>query len=85
VAGRGWRRVSTPRAPAWLLNLRGQPAVEVQIGRTRFPASAAEIGAGDPDYARLWTHVNDKNDNRYDAYQQKTTRPIPIVALSRVA
>jgi deazaflavin-dependent oxidoreductase (nitroreductase family) len=74
-----------PRAPAWLLNLRAQPAVEVQIGRTRFPASATEIGPGDPDYARLWRLVNDKNNDRYDAYQQKTTRPIPIVALTRVA
>jgi deazaflavin-dependent oxidoreductase (nitroreductase family) len=72
-----------PKAPAWLLNLRAQPEVEVQIGRTRFPAAALEIGQGDPDYARLWKLVNDKNGNRYDAYQQKTTRPIPLVALTR--
>jgi deazaflavin-dependent oxidoreductase (nitroreductase family) len=70
-----------PKAPAWLLNLRAKPEVEVQIGRTRFPATATEIGRGDPDYARLWKLVNDKNGNRYDAsYQKKTTRPIPLVA-----
>jgi deazaflavin-dependent oxidoreductase (nitroreductase family) len=74
-----------PKAPAWLLNLRAQPQVEVQIGRARFPATAAEIGLGDPDYARLWKLVNDKNSNRYDAYQQKTSRPIPVVALTRAA
>lgn len=73
-----------PKAPAWLLNLRAKPEVEVQIGRMRFPATAAEVGRGDPDYARLWTLVNDKNGNRYDEYQKKTTRPIPIVALTRV-
>ncbi len=70
-------------APAWLLNLRAKPQVQAQIGRTRFPATAAEIGSGDPDYARLWKLVNDNNGGRYDAYQQKTTRPIPLVALTR--
>jgi deazaflavin-dependent oxidoreductase (nitroreductase family) len=72
-----------PKAPAWLLNLRAQPAVDVQIGRTRFPASAAEIGPSEPDYARLWKLVNDENGNRYAAYQKKTTRQIPVVALTR--
>ena len=71
-----------PKAPAWLLNLRAKPDVEVQIGRMRFPATATEIGRGDPDSARLWKLVNDKNGNRYDAYQKKTTRPIPLAALT---
>jgi F420H(2)-dependent quinone reductase len=72
-----------PKAPAWLLNLRAQPEVEVQIGRMRFRATAAEIGRGDSEYPRLWKIVNDKNANRYDEYQKKTTRPIPVVALTR--
>jgi deazaflavin-dependent oxidoreductase (nitroreductase family) len=74
-----------PKAPAWLLNLRAKPAVEVQVGRKRFPAVATEIGSSDPDYARLWKLVNDKNADRYDAYQRKTTRPIPLVALNRAS
>jgi F420H(2)-dependent quinone reductase len=72
-----------PKAPAWLLNLRAKPAVEVQIGRKRFPAAATEIGPSQPDYDRLWKLVNDENAGRYDAYQRKTTRPIPLVALTR--
>ena len=72
-----------PKAPAWLLNLRAKSEVEVQIGRARFRATATEIGRSDPDYARLWKLVNDKNGNRYNAYQKKTTRPIPLVALTR--
>jgi deazaflavin-dependent oxidoreductase (nitroreductase family) len=72
-----------PKAPAWLLNLRAKPEVEVQIARTNFSAIAAEIGRGDPDYARLWKLANDKNSNRYAEYQKKTTRPIPLVALTR--
>ncbi|HEY2656519.1 MAG TPA: nitroreductase family deazaflavin-dependent oxidoreductase [Solirubrobacteraceae bacterium] len=79
VASKG----GTPKAPAWLHNLRANPVVEVQIGRTRFEATAAEIGPGDRDYARLWKLVNDNNASRYDEYQKKTTRPIPIVALTR--
>ncbi|HUY59266.1 MAG TPA: nitroreductase family deazaflavin-dependent oxidoreductase [Solirubrobacteraceae bacterium] len=72
-----------PKAPAWLLNLRANPATVVQVGRTRFPAAATEIGTSKPDYARLWKLVNDENAGRYDAYQKKTTRPIPLVALTR--
>ncbi len=72
-----------PKAPAWLLNLRAEPKVTVQIARSQFRATATEIGPSDADYARLWKLVNDNNGNRYDAYQKKTTRPIPIVALSR--
>jgi deazaflavin-dependent oxidoreductase (nitroreductase family) len=79
VASKG----GAPTAPAWLLNLRATPKVDVQIGRTRFSGTAAEIGPGDPDYVRLWQLVNDRNRKRYDAYQRKTTRPIPLVALSR--
>ena len=79
VASKG----GAPKAPAWLLNLRAKPEVQVQIGRTRFQATGTEIGPDDPDYARLWKLVNDNNGNRYDAYQKKTTRPIPVVALSR--
>jgi F420H(2)-dependent quinone reductase len=79
VASKG----GSPQAPAWLLNLRAKPEVEVQIARTRFPATGTEIGPEDADYARLWKLVNDNNANRYDAYQKKTTRPIPVVALTR--
>jgi F420H(2)-dependent quinone reductase len=71
------------KAPAWLLNLRAKPEVQVQVGRTRFQATATEIRPDDADYTRLWKLVNDNNANRYDAYQEKTTRPIPVVALSR--
>jgi deazaflavin-dependent oxidoreductase (nitroreductase family) len=33
------------KAPAWLLNLRAKPEVQVQIGRTRFQAAGTEIAA----------------------------------------
>jgi F420H(2)-dependent quinone reductase len=69
------------RAPAWLHNLQAKPSVEVQIGRARQPATARVVDHGDPDFERLWTLVNDNNRDRYRAYQEKTARPIPVVAL----
>jgi F420H(2)-dependent quinone reductase len=69
------------RPPAWLHNLRADPAVEIQIGRERQPATARVIEKADPDFERLWTIVNDNNRDRYRAYQEMTARPIPVVAL----
>jgi deazaflavin-dependent oxidoreductase (nitroreductase family) len=71
-----------PKAPAWLFNLRAQPDTEIQVGRDRIPVTATEIGAGDPDYERVWKLVNENNADRYEAYQRKTSRPIPVVALA---
>ena len=70
------------RAPAWLHNLRADPKVEIQIGRKRFPATARVVDTLDLDYPRLWQIVNDNNRDRYIAYQAKTARPIPVVAIS---
>ncbi len=69
--------------PGWLFNLRAQPTVEVQVARERYEATARVVEADDPDYARLWKLVNGINADRYDAYQAKTPRPIPLVALER--
>ena len=70
------------RAPAWLHNLQANPAVEIQIGRERRPATARVVDSTDPDYARVWQIVNANNKDRYSAYQQKTARPIPVIALT---
>jgi deazaflavin-dependent oxidoreductase (nitroreductase family) len=78
VASKG----GAPAPPAWLLNLQANPEVEVQIARRRIPCTATVLGREDPDYERLWKLVNDKNAGRYDAYQAKTDRQIPLVALT---
>jgi deazaflavin-dependent oxidoreductase (nitroreductase family) len=78
VASKG----GAPEPPAWLHNVRATPSVEVQVGRDRKPATATIVEQGDPDYDRLWRAVNDNNSGRYDAYQRKTTRPIPVVVLT---
>lgn len=70
------------RAPAWLHNLRADPDVEIQIRRDRRRGKARIVDPSDPSYERLWKLVNDNNHDRYTAYQQKTTRPIPVIAIT---
>jgi deazaflavin-dependent oxidoreductase (nitroreductase family) len=68
--------------PAWLLNLEAQPAVEIQIGRRRQKGRSRVVTPSDPDYARLWKIVNAENSDRYSAYQEETSRPIPVVVVT---
>jgi deazaflavin-dependent oxidoreductase (nitroreductase family) len=70
------------RPPAWLYNVRAKPAVEIQVGRERHRATARIVEPADPDYERLWKLSNANNRDRYTAYQQKTTRPIPVIAIT---
>lgn len=69
------------RAPSWLANLRDHPQVEIQIGRRAMPAIARVVERGDADYQRFWEIVNENNHRRYEGYQKKTARPIPVVAI----
>ncbi len=70
------------RPPGWFYNLRAQPHVEIQIGRDRRRATARIIEPFGPSYERLWKLVNEHNRDRYNAYQQKTSRPIPVIAIT---
>lgn len=69
------------RSPAWYHNLKAAPQVEVNVGTRRFPATAVPVLSGDSDYPRLWRIVNANNADRYDGYQARTSRPIPVVRL----
>jgi deazaflavin-dependent oxidoreductase (nitroreductase family) len=81
VASKG----GAPKPPAWLLNVRAKPEVEVQIARRRIPCTATVLDHDHQDFARLWKLANDKNSGRYDAYQRATDRPIPLVVLTPTA
>jgi deazaflavin-dependent oxidoreductase (nitroreductase family) len=70
------------RAPGWYHNLKAQPRVEINVGPKRFAVTATAVLPDDPDYPRQWRIVNANNANRYDGYQARTSRPIPIVRLS---
>jgi F420H(2)-dependent quinone reductase len=71
-----------PKAPGWYHNLKANPNIEINVGPKRFPATARPVVPDDPDYTRLWQIVNRNNANRYEGYQKKTTRPIPVVVLT---
>jgi deazaflavin-dependent oxidoreductase (nitroreductase family) len=71
-----------PKAPGWYHNLRKNPDVEINVGPRRFGVTARAVVPGDTEYSRLWQIVNKNNGNRYAAYQEKTSRPIPVVVLS---
>ena len=70
------------RNPAWLHNIKANPEVEIQVGRQRQPGTARVIGRSDPNYERVWKIVNENNRDRYTAYQEQTSREIPVVAIA---
>jgi F420H(2)-dependent quinone reductase len=71
-----------PKAPGWYHNLKANPKVEINVGTKRFGVTAKPVLPDDPDYARLWQIVNKNNANRYEAYQNRTSRPIPVIVLT---
>lgn len=71
-----------PRSPGWYHNLRAHPEVAINIGTRRLLVTARALLPDDPDYLRLWEMVNKKNAHRYDGYQDRTSRAIPIVKLT---
>ena len=66
--------------PKWYLNLRANPAVEVQVGREQFPARARV--ATDKEREQLWEQMVQVFPP-YREYQQKTKREIPVVVLEK--
>lgn len=68
------------RAPAWWLNLCSQPGATITIGTRSQPVTARPATA--EEHARLWPMITSAHAG-YAAYARRTTRPIPIVMLSR--
>ncbi len=66
--------------PAWFLNLRANPEVEVEIGRERRTMRARE--ASPEERERLWPRLVEMYKS-YGDYQLKTSRKIPVVLLER--
>lgn len=68
--------------PAWFLNLRDNPAVEVSVkGKPKQPMRARV--ATPEERARMWPQVTSMYKG-YAGYQTKTTREIPLVLLEPV-
>ena len=71
--------LGAPQHPAWCLNLRAHPTAEVQIGAQRIPVIAQEADGATRQW--LWDVIVARQPE-YAAYQQRTTRRIPIVVLT---
>jgi deazaflavin-dependent oxidoreductase (nitroreductase family) len=79
VASRG----GDDRHPAWFLNLRDEPRVEVAVGGgPRLPMLASIATPG--ERARMWPQIAARHQN-YANYQKRTQREIPLVLLHPVA
>ncbi len=69
-----------PRHPVWYLNLTANPDVQIQVRGERFTAMAHTADADERE--RLWPLVVEMYPG-YARYQEKTTREIPVVLLTR--
>jgi deazaflavin-dependent oxidoreductase (nitroreductase family) len=65
--------------PAWFLNLRDNPQVDVRVVGQATRPRRARIADAD-ERARLWPQIAGKYKN-YAGYQKKTQREIPLVVL----
>ncbi len=79
---RGWAIVASyggaDRHPAWYLNLREEPAVEIQVGNQRMACVAETVEEN--RRPELWDRfVATYSD--YALYQERTERTIPLVEL----
>jgi deazaflavin-dependent oxidoreductase (nitroreductase family) len=77
VASKG----GAPDPPAWYLNLKEHPEVDVQVWGERFRARARD--ANPSEQPELWQEMV-RHWPAYDEYQAKTERPIPVVVLAPI-
>ena len=66
--------------PAWFLNLRDHPEVQVALGGDAKKPYLATVASAD-ERARMWPIITAAHDN-YAGYQKKTDREIPLVLLN---
>jgi deazaflavin-dependent oxidoreductase (nitroreductase family) len=67
-----------PKHPAWYLNLRDKPEVQVQVGAVTKTMHARTVG--EDEKARYWPELV-RMYKPYAEYQKRTDRSIPVVAL----
>ena len=79
VASRG----GDPTHPAWFLNLRDNPDVEVAWVGERARKMRARVASAS-ERARLWPIITEQHRN-YAGYQRRTDREIPLVLLEPAA
>ena len=75
-------RGGSPVNPGWYHNLLAHPDTVVEVGTESIPVRA-RVAEGE-ERERIWEAQKRVNAN-FAAYEEKTTRSIPVVILERVA
>jgi deazaflavin-dependent oxidoreductase (nitroreductase family) len=70
-------KAGAPTNPDWYHNLVANPTVTVELGAETFEASAEPVTGAERDA------IYAEQARRYPEYEAKTTRVIPVVALTR--
>lgn len=70
-----------PTNPDWYYNILAHPLVTVETGKEQFQAQAEVVP--EPERTRLFNKMIEMMPGFAD-YQQKTTRVLPVIALTRV-
>jgi deazaflavin-dependent oxidoreductase (nitroreductase family) len=70
-----------PVNPDWYHNILANPLVTVEVGTEKFQAQGAV--ASEPERTRLYNKMVEMMPG-FAEYQQKTTRVIPVITLTRV-
>ncbi len=74
-------KAGAPTNPDWYHNLKAHPRVDVEVGTETFPVQAEELTGA--ERAEMWDRVVAAMPG-FGEYQEKTTRTIPVLALTRV-
>jgi deazaflavin-dependent oxidoreductase (nitroreductase family) len=74
--------IGAPAHPDWYVNLVARPQVAVEVGAERFEATAVPLAGSDRE--RLWTMLKETYPF-FAEHEAKTSREIPVVALTRAA
>ena len=74
-------KAGAPTNPDWYHNLKAHPRIDVEVGTETFPVTAEELSRVERD--EKWPMITAVAPG-YADYQTKTSRVIPVFALSRV-
>ena len=75
-------KAGAPTNPDWYHNLRAHPRVDVEVGTETFPVQVTEAEGAERE--GIWGRAVAAMPG-FGEYQEKTTRTIPVLVLSRAA
>jgi deazaflavin-dependent oxidoreductase (nitroreductase family) len=74
-------KAGAPTNPDWYHNLKAHPKVDVEVGTETFPVEVVELTGAERE--AVWTEVKAASPG-FAGYEEKTTRTIPVLQLTRV-